>query len=109
MRSSPKFLWAAGMGLAVMFACTAARLRWPWWPIHPVMFMVWGTIISRWFAASFLAGWLLKVGITRFRGSASYHTARPFFIGMIAGEMVAGIIWMIVGGAQPPVADGAAA
>lgn len=98
MSASPKFLWSAGMGLAVILVCTAARLRWTWWPIHPVMFMVWGTIISRWFAASFLAGWLLKVAITRFRGSASYRGARPFFIGMIAGEMVAGIIWMIVGG-----------
>ncbi len=98
MEPSSKFLWSAGLGVAVILACSAARLRWSWWPIHPVMFMVWGTIISRWFAASFLLGWLLKVAITRFGGGGGYRKARPFFIGMIAGEMVAGIVWMIAGG-----------
>ena len=109
MESSAKFVWSAGFGLTVILVCTFARLRWAWWPIHPVMFMVWGTIISRWFAASFLAGWLLKATITRFGGSPAYRKSRPFFIGMIAGTMVAGVTWMIVGalyynrmGIKPP-------
>ncbi|KPK85531.1 MAG: hypothetical protein AMJ81_03410 [Phycisphaerae bacterium SM23_33] len=97
MSPSRKFLWSVGLGLAAIVACSAARLRWTWWPIHPVMFMVWGTIVSRWFAASFLAGWLCKVLVTRFGGAGGYRRAQRLFIGMIAGEMVAGIIWMIVG------------
>ncbi|MBN2451866.1 MAG: hypothetical protein JXR77_15880, partial [Lentisphaeria bacterium] len=36
------FLWAAGAGVATVVGCNAARLRWKRWPIHPVMFMVWG-------------------------------------------------------------------
>lgn len=91
------FLWSAGAGVALILICTAGRLRWPWWPIHPVMFMVWGTNVSRWFGPSFMAGWLAKVIITRFGGAAGYRKARSFFIGIIAGEVVAGVGWMIVG------------
>ena len=91
------FLWSAGAGVAVILLCTAGRLRWSWWPIHPVMFMVWGTNVSRWFGPSFMAGWLAKVIITRFGGAAGYRKARSFFIGIIAGEVVAGVGWMIVG------------
>jgi len=54
-------------------------------------------------------GWLLKVGVTRFGGSGAYRRSRPFFIGMIAGTMVIGIVWMVVGalyyvriGSPPP-------
>jgi len=97
MRPTAKFLWSAGGGLAVILLCSSARLRWTWWPIHPVMFLVWATNVSRWFAASFLLGWLCKVVITRLGGAAAYRKARALFIGMIAGEMVAGILWMAVG------------
>ena len=83
--------------MALILICTAGRLRWPWWPIHPVMFMVWGTNVSRWFGPSFMAGWLAKVIITRFGGAVGYRKARSFFVGIIAGEVVAGVGWMIVG------------
>ena len=32
-----------GGGLAVVLAFAAIRLRWPKWPLHPVLFLVWGT------------------------------------------------------------------
>ena len=48
-------------------------------------------------APSFMAGWLAKLIITRFGGGAGYRRARAFFIGIIAGEVVAGVGWMIVG------------
>jgi hypothetical protein len=95
---NPTFLWAAGAGIAAVVACNAARLRWQRWPIHPVMFMVWGTLISRWFAGSFLLGWLLKWIVMRFGTHRTYRGTHRFCIGLIAGEMVAGVLWMAMGG-----------
>ena len=109
MKPDPRFLWAAAAGVVLVFACGAARLRWTWWPIHPVMFMVWGTMVSAMFGASFLAGWLIKALVIRFGSRGAYARARVFFVGLIAGGMVAGVGWMIVGtayyastGAVPP-------
>jgi hypothetical protein len=99
MQPSRAFLQSAGLGLGLMLVTSAARLRWSWWPIHPVLFMVWGSIISGWFAPSFLLGWLVKVAVTRFGGGRAYLRARPLFIGLIAGEMVMGVVWIVVGAA----------
>ena len=55
-------------------------------------------IVSRWFAGSFLLGWLIKWLILRYGSQRIYREARRFFIGMIAGEMLAGLFWMAVGG-----------
>jgi hypothetical protein len=95
---TPTFLWAAGAGLVLVFACSAARLRWSKWPIHPVMFLIWGTLVSRWFAGSFLLGWFIKWLVLHYGSQRIYREARRFFIGMIAGEMLAGLFWMLVGG-----------
>ncbi|NJL32158.1 MAG: hypothetical protein HC898_11345, partial [Phycisphaerales bacterium] len=40
--SSESLFWA-GLGLSLVIATALARLRLPWWPIHPVMFIFWGT------------------------------------------------------------------
>ena len=97
LRANRTFLWAAGVGFALVMGCNALRLRHAWWPIHPVLFLVWGTIPACWMGPSFLVGWMLKVAITRFGGGRLYRRCRAIFIGMVAGEFVAGIFWMGVG------------
>ncbi|MBN2452055.1 MAG: hypothetical protein JXR77_16835, partial [Lentisphaeria bacterium] len=52
---------------------------------------------SRWFAGSFLLGWLLKWVVMRFGTHRTYGDTQRFCIGLIAGEMVAGVLWMILG------------
>jgi len=91
------FVYAAGIGLALVWVCSVLRLRLHWWPIHPVLFLVWGTFPLANLAASFLLGWLIKVAITRLGGSQTYRRSKPLFIGMVAGEFLGGIIWAIVG------------
>ncbi len=87
---------AAAVGMGLVLACSWFRLRYTWWPIHPVLFLVWGTFTMGVFAPSFLIGWIIKVAVTRFGGGDTYRKCKPLFIGMIAGEFVAGIFWMIV-------------
>jgi hypothetical protein len=93
----PSFLEWAGVGFALMIACSVLRLRYNWWPIHPVLFLTWGTYAGCRMAPSFLLGWFIKTVITKFGGGVSYRNNKPIFMGMLAGEFVAGIFWMVVG------------
>ena len=96
-RPSRLFLYSAGAGLALVLVCSFLRLRHTWWPIHPVLFMVWGTCLVIPLTASFLVGWLIKTAVTRFGGGEAYRRAKPLFVGLVAGEFVAGIFWAVVG------------
>jgi hypothetical protein len=109
MQPSATFLVAAGVGLVLILLASAARLRWSWWPIHPVLFLVWGTIGSTRIAWSYLIGWFAKAVITKYGGGNGYRKARAFFIGLIAGEVTLAIFWIAVGAiwfaiyGRPPV------
>ncbi|MCE5278035.1 MAG: DUF6785 family protein [Planctomycetaceae bacterium] len=83
-------------GLALVTVCSWLRLRFPWWPLHPVVFIIWGTDTICQFAPSFLLGWAIKEVVTRVGGAGGYQRYKPVFIGLIAGEILAALIWMIV-------------
>ena len=90
------FYLAAGIGFAMVLVCYWLRLRFRRWPLHPMLFLVWG---SRWtteFAPSFLLAWFIKGRVMRYGGMAYYRRARGFFIGMMAGEFTAGILWGLI-------------
>ncbi len=89
--------WLA-LGMTLVFATALARLRLSWWPIHPVLFLVWGTYPNSRFYFSFLLGWLIKASVVKTMGAKGYHALKPFMIGIIAGELLAGLVWMVVGG-----------
>jgi len=86
---------AGGIGLVVLFS--VLRLRLPWWPLHPVMFLLWGTypLVHLWF--SFLLGWLIKIAVTKFAGARGYHMAIPLMVGLVAGELLAAFGWALIG------------
>jgi len=87
---------ATGFGLVLFMS--AARLRVPWWPIHPVMCLVWVTWPGRLLAASFLIGWFVKAAVTKYGGVAAYRKLQPLMYGIIAGEMLSGILVIGIGG-----------
>jgi hypothetical protein len=82
-------------GLVLLFA--AGRLHFPRWPLHHAMFLVLGTWQAKNLAAPFLLGWLIKSAVTKYGGGAGYNQVKPIMIGLIAGDMLGGIIPMIVG------------
>ncbi len=86
------FIAAAGLVLAF----SAMRLRFTKWPLHPVMFLVWSTYAGNAFAQSFFFGWLVKISITRFGGPSVYQRCKPLMFGLIAGEMLGGVLPMVV-------------
>ncbi|HEX2949312.1 MAG TPA: DUF6785 family protein [Armatimonadota bacterium] len=93
----PKFMLALGAGLLLTLLFTVGRLRFTKWPIHPVMFLIWNTYPGYAFAFSFLIGWLVKVLATKYGGGKGYRTIKPLMFGLIAGEMTAGLIIIIIG------------
>jgi len=78
-------------GAVGICAFCAARFRFAGFPLHPVVFLMWGTWPSQYLWFSFFVGWVLKRLIVTYGGPGSYHRAKPFFLGLILGEtMVAG-------------------
>jgi hypothetical protein len=81
----------------------AGGLQWlcqltPHWPLHPVALL----FIANWYAHrvwfNVFLGWLAKVLILRYGGSRCYTGARPFFTGLIMGEVMAMAFWAVVTG-----------
>ena len=41
----------------------------PWWPPHPVVFLMWGSWTAMEVWMSFLVGWAVKTAVVRYGGS----------------------------------------
>ena len=97
---SPDFrnlMWL-GLGLGLVLLFTWGRLRFPKWPIHPVFFLIWcSPYAGKVFALSFLVGWLVKLGVTKYGGFKTYQRLKPLMFGLIAGDMLGGILPIIIG------------
>jgi hypothetical protein len=65
----------AGFALAHAFLA----LTWVWFP----MFI----------------GWAAKAIILRFGGMKQYRAGIPFFLGLILGDIVIGVVWSLIGAA----------
>ncbi|MGB9607882.1 MAG: DUF6785 family protein [bacterium] len=87
-----------GVGLATAIFLTQMRLRFTWWPLHPLGYAMGPSwpMIQLWF--SIMIGWFIKVFILKAGGMKAFAKARPFFLGMILGEFVVGGIWIIIDG-----------
>lgn len=94
----PLFVLACVIGIALILLFTMGRLRFSKWPIHPVMFLIWGTYPGTLFAISFLVGWFIKSLVTKFGGGTLYRNLKPVMFGVIAGEVVAGVVVLLITG-----------
>jgi hypothetical protein len=84
---------ALGAGLAggLYWMC----LRSPAWPIHPIGLLMVNSFYANEAWASVFFGWLLKALVLKYGGAGLYRRARPFFIGVIMGEVIAAIFWVL--------------
>ena len=87
-----------GLGFLFSLGLIAMRMRFLWWPLHPVGYVISssGWIIN-WIWFSFLVSWMIKLIILKCGGIGNYRKAVPFFIGLILGELVIGCFWEIFG------------
>jgi hypothetical protein len=84
----------AGFGITGLLAFL--RLRYTWWPLHPVGYLMVPTFGAAHLWFSIMLGWMLRGLILRFGGSKLYTDAKPFFIGLIVAESMAAGFWLAV-------------
>ncbi len=92
---SPAGNFAFGFILVSILA--AMRLRFAWWPLHPIGFLMLYTYPGTHLWLSILIGWLAKNLILSFGGTKMYTAAKPFFLGLIVGESAAAGFWLAMG------------
>lgn len=88
------FLLAAGVGFGLLILCSVLRLRYTWWPLHPVIILAFGTRTVGQFGFSFLLGWFVKSVISKFGGAKRYEEVKNFMLGVIAGDLLGGFLTM---------------
>jgi uncharacterized membrane protein len=83
---------AIGAGFTLLLA--GGRLRFSWWPLYPIGFLLMYTYAMQMCWFSILIGWVLKVSIVRLGGATALRDLRPLFIGLIVGEACAAGFWL---------------
>jgi len=92
----PEFM-AIMVGFGIAFLLQFLRMRFPWWPLHPLAFAVTSSFeINLVWGPLFLA-WVFKSLILRYGGRGGFHRSLPFFIGLMLGQFVVGSLWNIYG------------
>lgn len=83
-------------GAAVLVLLQAMRLRFWWWPLHPVGYIFafgWG---MSWYIIPFFVGWAAKTLVTRYGGLRLYQRTLPFAAGLVIGDMMNATVWSVV-------------
>ena len=79
-----KFMILGGLGVMLF---SFLRIRYTWFPLHPVFFLVLGIAPLYRTFYSFLIGWLIRELIVKYGGGKVYQQLKPLFIGLIVGEL----------------------
>ena len=74
-----------GIGGVVYSVLALCQYRFHWWPLSPVGIAVAPLWMTRYIVFSVFLAWVSKSAIMRYGGVRAYRTARPFFMGLIAG------------------------
>lgn len=91
-----RFLWM-GTGAAAVCAMIFARSRLLWFPLHPLGYIMAPSFPMNQLWFSIFAGWLIKTQVMRYGGNDTHQQLRPMMIGLILGNLVAMVCWMLYG------------
>jgi hypothetical protein len=65
--------------------------------LHPIGFLGASTTAGHNLWVSLLIGWLARTLIQRYGGMKGYGAWLPFFLGLILGDALNGVVWIIIG------------
>lgn len=82
---------------SVTVLLTFMRMRFVWWPFHPLGFALMQYELMTWVWFSAFIAWLIKFFVYRYGGRKLYKKSIPFFVGMIAGQAMIQAFWAVVG------------
>ncbi len=89
-------LQMAGGGLFAL-ALLLARSLLPAFGLSPAGFFIAATFPMNTLWFSLFLGWLLKGPIVRYGGMKGYRAALPFFMGLVLGDCLNALSWVVVG------------
>lgn len=96
---SPSLPHLFSFGLTAVLALITAicRLKFPWWPVHPMVFIFLGSGAGMLMSFSFGMGFAIKALLTKYGGGRMYQNFKPAMVGLIAGTLVGEFIPMLTG------------
>jgi len=101
LRSAPppstNIAWAIGVGFVFTILLNSLRMRFSWFPFHPVGFAVSSSWSMHLLWTCMFVAWLIKLLLLRYGGLRLYRSAVPLFLGVILGECIMGSLWTIIG------------
>jgi len=91
----PRWMFT-GIGAGFMSLLIFMRYRFLWFPMHYLGFPINDTwiIANAWF--SIFLGWFIKLVTLRWGGLRTYRTLRPFFLGLVLGNIACAGMWLII-------------
>ena len=96
----PDWVGMQFVGIGGLFTVFLAvmRMRFVWWPFHPVGYAVAFTERTiHWIWAPMLIGWAAKMLVLKHGGVRTYRKFLPFFLGLILGDFFMGGFWGLIG------------
>jgi hypothetical protein len=87
---------AMGAGALVTVLLGAMRLRFWWWPFHPIGYLAAHTWVMYMYWSPFMIGWIAKTLVVRYGGLRLYRATVPLAIGFIAGDLTNEVLWGVV-------------
>ena len=84
------------LSVVLVALCAFMRLRFLWWPFHPLPLLFINTWAMSRLYYSIMLGWLIKVMILRVWGGKTFSRVKPFFVGVIAGQVATYAMWLVI-------------
>ena len=85
-----------GAGGLIQALLVAARARLVWWPLHPLGFAISTFFIMTYVWFSVMIAWAIKSVVLKYGGPSLYRTTRPFFLGLILGQISCSGLWLVI-------------
>ena len=84
------------IGAAVMLGLMLARWHYVWWPLHPLGYPIGPIWIMDHLWFNMFLAWFIKVIVLKYGGVQLYMKTRPFFMGLILGQLTPGGVYLII-------------
>jgi hypothetical protein len=93
---SPSGVYFIGVGAVVCVLLGVLRLRFPWWPLHPIGYVLSNSIPQAMGTFPFFIAWMLKTLVTRYGGLRLYRATLPLAVGLIVGDLLNTTLWNLI-------------
>ena len=97
LRPSGPHIFSFVLTMVLALLVGFGRLKYTWWPIHPMVFIFLGSGAGMLMSFSFGLGFAIKALVTKYGGGRMYQECKPAMVGLVAGTLTGEFIPMLVG------------